>query len=168
MATLIDLVESGTLDKIDPLEPGELTWRTLYATMDFLTWLEEGLPGLNHNELYSNLTPEEQVFSAFAEYVSGEELSTDRRFKKLSWTPDHRIWEFKTDEVRVFGWVPQKNAFICCFGDSADRIKATNSYGRYMAQTTYVRDNIDLDEPKYIDSGNYADVLSNATGPKIP
>ena len=160
MATLIDLQNSGALDSIDPLEPGELPWRTLYGTMDFLAWLDNCLPVLGHNNLYSDLSPLEQVFAVFAEYVSGQHFSNDRRFKKLSRLPEEFIWEIKTDEVRVFGWVPKKDVFICCYGDSKDRIEVQLSYGRYIAQTIYVRNLMDLDEPKCLTSGSYKDVIS--------
>ena len=162
MATLLKLCESGVLDTIDPgLGPDELPWRGLYGTVDFLRWLDEGLPNIEHNDLYSDLSPLEQVAALFAEYVSGEDFFSDRRFKKLRWTPDHHVWEFKTDEVRIFGWVPQKDAFICCFGNSKDKIEIDNSYGRYIAQTAYARDQMELDEPKYLTARTYADVISN-------
>jgi hypothetical protein len=161
MTTLLELCESGALDTIDPLEAGELPWRTLYGTTEFLEWLENALPILGHNELYSDLSPQEQVFAAFAEYVSGEEFIEDRRFKKLSWTPERFVWEIKSDEVRVFGWVPHKDAFICCYGDSKDRILVEDSYGRYIAKTVYVREKMDLDEPKLVSSGAIKDVISN-------
>ncbi|MDE0970445.1 MAG: hypothetical protein OSA51_13790 [Octadecabacter sp.] len=162
MATLIQLCESGSLDVIDPLEPGELPWRFLYATMDFLDWIERELPVLGHNELYSDLSPLEQVYAVFFEYVSGEDFSSDRRFKKLHCNPDNHVWEFKTEEVRVFGWVPNKDFFVCCYGDSKDKIKEFDSYGRYIAQTTFVRNNLNLNEPKCLISRSYSDVISNA------
>ncbi|MDE4134548.1 hypothetical protein PXK00_15625 [Phaeobacter sp. QD34_3] len=161
MATLIGLCEQGLLDTIDPLSPHELPWRSLYGTPDFIDWLDRALPTLDHNDLYDDLTPQDQVFVAFHEYVAGEEFLEDRRFKKLSWTPERFVWEIKTEEVRVFGWVPHKNAFICCYGDSKDRIETERSYGRYIAQTVYVRDNMDLDEPKLVRSGALHDVVSN-------
>jgi hypothetical protein len=160
MATLLELCEQGVLDTIDPLEADEVPWRTLYGTAEFLAWLEHGLPSLNHNELYSDLSPEEQVFAAFAEYVSGEELLDDRRFKKLSCRPEHYVWELKTDEVRIFGWVPHRDAFICCFGDSKDRIVTFDSYGTYIARTVNVRNKLNLDEPKLLASGALKDVVS--------
>lgn len=162
MATLIELSESGVVEVIDPLEAGELPWRMLYATMEFIEWLDGDLPEIEHNMLYSDLTPIEQVFAVFYEYVAGENFSSDRRFKKLHCTPDHHVWEFKTDEVRVFGWVPHKDAFICCFGDSKDNIELNGSYGRYIAQTVYARNIMDLDEPKYLEGRSYIDVVSDA------
>ena len=161
MATLIELCESGVLETIDPLETDELPWRTLYATRDFIEWVDAVLPSLPHNDLYASLSPEEQVYAVFVEYVSGASFSSDRRFKKLSCTPDHCVWEFKTDEVRIFGWVPSKNSFVCCFGDSKDQIERYNRYGLYIARTAYVRNTMNLSEPKYVSGGSYEDVISN-------
>jgi hypothetical protein len=161
MTTLSELCDSGVLDTIDPLEPDELPWRTLYGTKDFIHWLDEGLPALEGNPLFAELTPVEQVFALFAEYVSGEDFFTDRRFKKLSSTPDRYVWEFKTEEVRIFGWVPHRDAFVCCYGESADKIKLEDSYGRYIAQTVFVREKLELDEPKFVKGRAYEDVISN-------
>ncbi len=160
MATLLELCESGLLIKIDPLEDDEQPWRTLYATPEFVEWLDAVLPVMDHNELYSSLLPIEQVFAVFHEFVSGDEFSTDRRFKKLNFNPEQYVWEIKTDDVRIFGWVPQKDAFVCCYGDSADQIKLLDLYSRYVAQTSYVRHEIDLDEPKCCQSKEYGDVIS--------
>jgi hypothetical protein len=161
MATLVELCESGALDTIDPLEAHELPWRRLYGTVDFILWLDQVLPNLCHNVLYSDLSPQEQLFAAFAEYVSGEEFLVDRRFKKLSSTPERFVWEIKTEEIRIFGWAPHKDAFICCYGDSKDKIMVENSYGRYIAKTVYVREKMDLDRPKFVASGAISDVVSN-------
>lgn len=160
MATLIELCESGQLEKIDPLEEYEQPWRSLYATSDFIEWLDGDLPEIEHEELHADLSPLEQVFAVFHEYVSGQAFSSDRRFKKLSFSPEQFVWEIKTDSVRIFGWVPQKDAFICCFGASADKVKLLNLYGRYIAKTSYVRSQLELDEPKCCQSGDYEDVLS--------
>ena len=94
------------------------------------------------------------------EYSSGEEMLTDRRFKKLRYTPDLHVWELKTDEVRIFGWVPEKDAFICCYGDSKDKIELEESYGRYIALTSNIRNCMNLDDPKCVEHGEYQHVIS--------
>lgn len=160
MATLVELRDSEVIEIIDPLDDDELPWRTLYATKYFIHWLDNDLGELGHNALYDTLSPLEQVAAVFAEYASGDEFSTDKRFKKLSCNPDHHIWEFKTEEVRIFGWVPKKDTFICCYGDSKDRIELLQSYAKYIAQTAFVRKQMDLDEPKSLTSRNYSDVIS--------
>ncbi len=160
MATLIELCESGELERINPLEEDEQPWRTLYATLNFIQWLDERLPEVEHNNLYSDLSPLEQVFAVFHEYVSGSEFLKDRRFKKLSFTPEQYVWEIKTDDIRIFGWVPKRDVFICCFGDSADEIKLFDRYSAYIAKTSFVRKNMNLDEPKCCKSKEYDDVIS--------
>ena len=161
MATLLELCESGRLEQIDAtLDGHELAWRRIFATPEFVGWLDETLPAFPTDEVYSNMSPLEQVYSVFAEYISGEDFSIDKRFRKLKRTPTLDIWEIKTSDIRIFGWVPEKDAFICCFGDDASTIKNLNLYDRYMAQANFVRTQIDLNEPKSITGGSYADVLS--------
>ena len=161
MATLLELCESGRLEQIDAtLDVHELPWRRLFATPEFVTWLDTSLPELPMDEVHSSMSPLEQVHALFAEYISGDDFSKDRRFRKLSRTPTLDIWEFKTTDIRIFGWVPERDAFICCFGDDASRIKDLNLYGRYMAQASFVRTRLNLDEPKSIAGRAYADVIS--------
>lgn len=161
MATLIELCESHAIVEIDPgLGPADLKWRCLYGTPDFTRWLEEVLPTYPEDHIHADLSPLEQVAACMMEYVLGEAFSTDRRFKKLKRTPSLDVWEMKTDDIRIFGWVPKKDAFVCCFGDLATDVKLQGKYGRYMAQTTRVRQLLALDEPKFIGSEEYQDVIS--------
>ena len=106
MATLLELCDSESLVRLEvPLGPHDLIWRCLYGTPDFVRWLDEDLSNYDFDPLYANLSPLEQVGALFAEYVLGEPFASDRRFKKLKSTPDHFIWELKTEDVRIFGWV---------------------------------------------------------------
>lgn len=159
MATLIELCGSDKLRRIDVLEEDEQDMRILYATPPFIDWMDNKLPEMPLEEIYSDMTPEEQLFAAFAEYASGDDFSSDRRFKKLKYNPDYHVWEIKTDALRVFGWIPCKAVFICCFGEDATHIKRSNLYLSYILQTQFVRNNLDLDPPKFLTSGDYADVL---------
>ncbi len=162
MATLRMLEDSGVIVRIDPgLEPNELINRCLYGTTDFMQWLENELPNIEYNPMYADLTPMEQVAAMFSEYVTGMNFSTDRRFKKLNRTPSFNVWELKTEDVRIFGWVPQKDHFICACADSAPKIKQHDLYEGYMGQTKRVMDGMDLDEPKYLEGMEYSDVISN-------
>ncbi len=147
---------------MDPgLEAHELPNRRLYASPDFVRWLDAELPELEGDTVDADLSPIEQVFALFHKYVVGESFGSDRRFKKLSGTPNHHVWELKTDDVRVFGWVPKKDVYICCYGDLKLSIETLKKYGRYIAQTKFFRDHLDLDEPKAIEGERYQDVISN-------
>lgn len=163
MATIAKLCELGVLEDLDPgLDPAELPTRQLYGTVEFVAWLNDVLPELvvEDDPLSDDLSPMEQVAALFSEYLLGETFSTDRRFKKLNATPQHHVWELKTPDVRIFGWVPAKDCFICCFGDLKNAVVTFNKYGMYMARTKLVRDKLDLDEPKCVESREFKDVIS--------
>jgi hypothetical protein len=161
MATLSRLCEEGHLVPLDPgLEVYELPTRRLYGTPAFVEWLEETLPSLPFDPVHAELNAMEQVAALFYGYLMGENFSSDRRFKKLNWTPTHHIWEFKTDDIRIFGWIPERDAFVCCFGDSKSEIETFRKYGAYIAKAKYVRDNLNLDDPKFLESKEYIDVIS--------
>lgn len=163
MATLDSLETSGNLVRIQvPLELHLQPWRSIYGTPDFIVWLDQQLPNIASTILGYEIEPIEQVDAVFHEYISGARMNFDRRFKKLSWTPDIFVWELKTPDIRIFGWVPKRDHLICTFGDSKDEIELRNKYGRYIAQTSYVRQQLDLDSPKCIESKEYDDVLSDA------
>lgn len=163
MATLQQLEQQNALICIDVgLDPDEQIWRKLYATPEFTTWLDQDLPQLESASVGCELSPYEQVDAIFYDFVIGESLDDDRRFKKLHSTPDRFVFELKTIEVRIFGWFAQKDHFICAFGDLTDKIKDHNLYYGYINQTEFVRNHLELDPPKYVDSRIYDDVLSDA------
>lgn len=150
------------MQRIDvDLEAHELPWRTLYGTPEFVSWLDDALATMDSKvSEVADMTPSEQIAVMLVEYVAGEPFSDDRRFKSLSCTPQRFIWEMKSDDVRIFGWVPNMNSFVCCFGDLKDTIILNNSYGAYIARTVYVREHIGLDEPRFIPSREHVDVVS--------
>lgn len=168
MATLLELCEKGDLVRIEPpLEAYELPVRCLYGTPEFIEWLENQLPDIQTDTLIDgDMTPFEQVAVLFVDYVSGEKFTEDRRFKRLTYTPDPYVWEFRTDHIRIFGWVPMRDAFICCCGESRDWLATLkrpgyNPYAKYMLQTQYIRETIALSEPKAVVSREFKDVISD-------
>lgn len=166
MATIEQLEQAGLIVRLEiELEIQEQPWRCLYATPDFIRWLDEELENLETRVIGGDLEPLEQVDDLFHQFVAGEDFATDRRFRKLSSDPEHFVWELKTIDIRIFGWIPQKNFFICTFGDLADEIKLRNQYGTNIAKTVYVRNNLNLDEPKYVNSVEYENVISTKNKP---
>lgn len=137
-------------------------WRCIYGTPTFVEWLDETLPTLRSSVVGGDITPEEQVDAIFNDYISGIPLNNDRRFKKLSSTPDHYVWELKTLDLRLFGWVPQRDHLILAYGELKDQLELLEGYGRFIAQTVFVRNNLDLDEPKHLVTREYDDVISDA------
>ena len=166
MATVTQLEQDGLIERLDiEMEIQEQPWRCLYGTPDFIRWLGEELVGLETRVVGGDLEPLEQVDDLFHQFVVGEDFSTDRRFRKLTSSPEHFVWELKTIDIRIFGWIPQKDFFICTFGGLADDIKLFEQYGTNIAKTVYVRNHLDLDEPKYVNSVEYENVISTKNKP---
>lgn len=163
MATLDDLEAANAVTRIEVgLDDHIQPWRRLYGTPDFIQWLEHTLPALTTTVVGGEIEPIEQVDAIFHEYVSGEPMAADRRFATLSSKPELHVWEMRTLDVRIFGWFIAQDLFVCTYGDHADRIKLMDSYGKYIAQTAYFRNNSMLDEPTCVLSKDYRDVLSDA------
>lgn len=163
MATLAALADAGTLVRIEvDIDDGRQTWRCLYGTPDFIAWLEGVLPALETGVMDAEITPQEQVFVLFADFIEGQHFEMDRRFRRLRRTPDLSIWELKTIDVRIFGWFASMDKFVCAFGEHKEEILRRDSVGTFMAKTDFVRNNLELDDPKFIHFEEYANVLSDA------
>jgi hypothetical protein len=151
MATLDNLVVREALRKIEvPLGPRELPHRLLYGFPGFVAWLSNELPRLETGRLQAADPPEEQLYYIMHKWIAGREIKYDRMFKDLMPRIDE-VWELKTADIRVFGWMYKPCVLIAVFGDYADYYKGPASRGNYTAAINKVkkeRRNLDLDEPK--------------------
>jgi hypothetical protein len=154
MATLDILTNRSTpaLHRIEvPLEAGEMPRRLLYGIPDFISWLTNELPCLQPGRLKASETPQEQIDYRFYQWIAGHEIKYDRMFKDLMPSQDE-VWELKTVDIRVFGWIYRPCVFISVLGDYADLYKgsrATNNYSTAINEVKRTRQLIELDEPKY-------------------
>ncbi|MDA1001514.1 MAG: hypothetical protein O2807_13485 [bacterium] len=70
---------------------------------------------------------------------------------------EDEVWEMKTPDLRVFGWVYKPRVFIVAILDYADWYKrptVKKSYEDARRQVMLERDALELDEPKFT-SGTY-------------
>lgn len=162
MTTLTKLVEDEALKPLTVfLDGAEQPLRCIYGTQEFIEWLENVEETQPEHSL-SPMTLTEQIDAMFYEYISGQSMNWDKRFKQLNNTPNHHIWQFKTPDLRMFGWIPQKDHFILAYGELKETLVKLNSYETRMAQTKHVRDDIlNLSEPIHVTSRKYEDVLSD-------
>lgn len=160
MATIVELVALGALVKVDPsLGWRELEMRCIYLLPRALKWLEEVLPVTDSNWNIEE-TPEEQFDTLVYEFCSGVSLPVGKRFKALI----HRgegLWELKTADLRLFGWFVYKNCFVVSDCDTAGTVKQVGLYRGYCDQAEWLRNLLDLDEPKFITGDNPDDVISD-------
>ena len=147
MATLEYLEGEGVLIRHQPdLDHGEMPERFVSYPPDFEQWLETVLktvPKLRDR----NLFPYDQVEQAFYEFAIGRPMAYDVHYKKLDPLLQH-IWEFKTEDVRIFGWFPRKRHFLAIGGELKKNLLKKSLYAPHVENVRLFRLNLDLDEPK--------------------
>lgn len=158
MATLAELCERGELVMVGGgLEPYEQPMRLLYASPKVIDWFEHVLPDLEPVIDEGRQSPLEQVHDLLHDYVVGADMSYWARSHSM--TPEEQgFWELKSPDVRLFGWFVASCKFvIACSGSKADILTYGLNEG-YKNQAFWFRDQLDLDEPKYV-LGDYSNVL---------
>lgn len=160
MSTILELVTSGDLFRLDPeLGPDEQEWRYIYVLPRLKTWLETTLPTLGSTWAIEE-SPAEQLDELAWTFCSGQTLTYGWQFKPLR-PVGHGIWELKTADLRMFGWFPMKDVFVGTDADSKDHIKLHKLYRGYCNQAVMLRDSLNLDDPKFIAGDDPNDVVSN-------
>lgn len=160
MATLLNLARQGVLAKLDAgLSWREQEERAVFAFPEVVQWLTEVLPNEASNWLLDQ-TPEEQVYALLHSFCAGHELTIDRQVKAVRHIRDG-IWELKTADVRLFGWFPLRDHFICTAVDTAWKIKEFRLYNGFRDKSVAMRNQLDLDEPKYVSGDDPDSVLSD-------
>lgn len=161
MATIIDLDHQGVLMKLDPeLDHPQQELRRIYLGPKLVTWIADTLPNLESDRGLET-SPLGQFDELVAVFCSGETLTFDWQFKPLNYVQDG-IWELKTADLRIFGWFPEKDCFIGVIADTKARIlefKLVTPYAN--VEVAPFRNNLDLDEPKFIDGKDPHAVVTN-------
>jgi len=164
MATLLELEERGDIFRLDPdLDPGQQEYRLFYTSPTLKKWIEDKLPILGSDRNIEEL-PNQQFDSLVEVYASGDTLTFGWTFKPLT-NIGAGVWEFKTADLRIFGWFHKKDCFVGAFADETWRIKRHSLYRGYAGQTARFCDALALDQPKYIDGDDPNDVVSNYAYP---
>lgn len=69
------------------------------------------------------------------------------------------VWELKTEDVRLFGWFPQRAHFIAVCGSLKNAIRKARDYAPFIQKVIDFRTALELDEPKAITGVGHDDVL---------
>ena len=75
-----------------------------------------------------------------------------RMFRDLEPTTDD-VWELKTADLRIFGWMYQKRKFIAVRGGYTDDYKEPTKIKNYAddrKEVVKARDALPLDNPKFV------------------
>lgn len=160
MATLIELDEKGLVARFDPeLGPSEQEVRCAYFMPRAIQFIENALPQLVPRWV-TEIDPLEQFDALLALWARGEPIAYDHQFKPLEHLGDG-IWEFKTHDLRIFGWFTSLDCFVCSAIADATHVKEHELYYGFAQQAVRDRDTLPLDEPKFVEGADPNGVVSN-------
>ncbi|AUN33298.1 hypothetical protein [Niveispirillum cyanobacteriorum] len=104
------------------------------------------------------LPPIEQVTQRFHDFVTGRPLVYNQGAKNLDPMVDG-VWELKTHDVRIFGWFAAPSCFVAVNGALRSALVSHARFTPFIEEVTQLRNNLPLDEPKFIPGGVLRNVL---------
>jgi hypothetical protein len=144
---------------IVPLGRGEFDERCFYALPSFMRFLQETLPNLQRGILGAEETPKQQMDTILRKWNSGKPMRYGRAFSILKPT-HHSVWEMKTADLRIFGWLYRPKVFVAAFAGFTDDYKPQGgqppreSYSAARDRVVWLRDQLELDAPSFV-TGDY-------------
>ena len=127
--------------------------RELYAFPDCLKWMKETVPKFETGRQNSAHTPAEQMILRVQQWLSGAPLQKGPMFKELEFPKDNDVWELKTSDLRMFGWMYQPKKFIvasCGYADHYKEPTKTKNYADDVRAVMDARQALPLDGAKFV------------------
>jgi hypothetical protein len=161
MATFDKLLEGGVIVEVTvQLRSGQFPERKLYVYPECLDWMRNDVPQMVSGRLASALTPVEQLRERLRQWTAGDRMAYGRWFQDLTPARDE-VWELKTADLRIFGWMYRPREFIAVRGGYADDYKEPTKRKNYADERRAVveaRDAFPLDGEKYA-TGAFDDLI---------
>jgi hypothetical protein len=162
MATFAKIIEDRILiPVVVPLPKGKFYDRHLYAYPRSFRWMKETVPTLVTGRWESAFTPREQLILRVKEWLSGDEIKDGPMFQAMRHPKGSDVWELKTDDIRLFGWMYQRKKIIIAAHGYADHYKEPTKIKDYADDVRAVmsaRDALPLDGPKFV-KGTFDDLV---------
>lgn len=139
-----------------PLPVGVLPERSFYGCGEFMETFAGELPRWTTGRLKAAQTPAEQMDDILEKWIRGKKIRYGKMFQDLMPGTDE-VWELKTADLRIFGWIYRPKVFIAARLGYADLYKPPNprlSYEDARKFVMDVRQKLDIDPPKFT-GGNY-------------
>src|SRR5947207_2163578 len=105
-----------------PLAPGKFPQRSFYGCAEFMEDLTKKLPTWGTGRLKAPQTPQQQMDDILYRWIAGERIKYGRMFQDLMPASDE-VWEMKTADLRIFGWIYRPKVFIAAILGYADHYK---------------------------------------------
>ncbi|GGK27747.1 hypothetical protein [Salinarimonas ramus] len=145
------------------LGPREQAFRRLFVTPAVARWLSRDLATRPSSLIGNALSPVEQVDALIERFVAGRPLEHGRQFKCLR-PAQKAVWELKTDDVRLFGFFPERDCFVVLFANFADTVKDHDLYRGYVDEVVRRRAELDIDGG-HMKGSDAHDVVSTRLAP---
>jgi hypothetical protein len=160
MATFEKLLKDGLVTPVVlKLRRGQFYERKLYALPECVDWMKT-IPHMATGRIASDMTPQEQFVERVRQWLAGEHMEDDRRFHDMR-PKDHHVWELKTSDLRIFGWMYRPRQFIAARGGFADDFKGqtrTKSYDQEKNLVVKLRNDLPLDGDKFV-TGEFHELI---------
>jgi hypothetical protein len=153
MATFAKILEDARITRVKLRLPrGRFDERELYAFPECLDWMRKKVPTMVTGRIGSAFTPAEQLMRRLTQWIVGDTMVHNRMFKDME-PQSHGVWELKTENLRIFGWMYQRRKFIAVCGGYADDYKEPTKVKFYAddKRTVMVKRNaLPLDGAKFV------------------
>jgi hypothetical protein len=152
MATFAKLLEQKRLIPVQlKLRHGQFPERKIYAFPECIAWMRDQVPKMTTGRLKSDFTPHEQLVERLRQWIAGEAMEYGRMFHDMEPRADD-VWELKTADLRIFGWIYRRRQFIAVRGGYTDDYKEptkVKTYADDRREVVRARDDLDLDGKKF-------------------
>jgi hypothetical protein len=156
MATFDTLIKERKLIRVTvPLGRNQFHDRKFFACPDCLDWIRNEVPRMVTGRINSAFTPKEQLVERLRQWMAGEPMRYDRWFHDMDPKTDD-VWELKTADLRIFGWIYRPREFIAACGGYTDDYKEptkTKTYADEVRKVVAIRNALPLDGNKFATGG---------------
>jgi hypothetical protein len=133
------------------LPRGQFHDRKFYAYPGCIAWMQQ-VSKMVTGRLASDFTPQEQLVERLRQWMSGQPMEYGRMFHDMDPRTDD-VWEMKTADLRIFGWMYRPREFIAVQGGYTDDYKEptkTKNYADDRRDVVKARDALPLDGDKFV------------------
>jgi hypothetical protein len=156
MATFDSLLTSKKLIPVAlRLRRGQFPERKIYAYPECVEWMRNEVPKMITGRVASDFTPLEQLVERLRQWIAGDPMEYGRMFHDMDPRTDD-VWEMKTADLRIFGWMYRPRQFIAVRGGYADDYKEPTKIKTYAddrREVVKARDALPLDGEKFVTGG---------------
>jgi hypothetical protein len=113
------------------------------------------VPKMVTGRMASALTPKEQLLERLRQWMAGHPMTYGPMFHDMDPKSDG-VWEIKTADLRLFGWMYRPREFIAVCGGYTDHYKEPTKIKNYADDRRTVvlaRNALPLDGEKYAKGG---------------